>query len=238
MTSARLRRPTLAGHLVARRRHGQRAALVTEESFDRLLPRELRDLACHHFTPVVVAERAASMLVDRPGRRVLDVGSGIGKFCLVGAAYTDGVFVGVEQRPHLVSVAEDLARTLAIDNVSFVHADMAEIDWAQFDGFYLFNPFSEHALPSSRPLDDTIERSRDHFRSHVHAVRSRLGQARVGTRVVTLHGFGGTMPPGYVCVAEQAIRSDWLRLWIKTEEGPSWQRGDTSGHCADHHRRG
>ena len=44
-----------------------------------------------HWTPVHVARRAAQFLVTGPETRVLDVGSGPGKFCLVGALATQGI---------------------------------------------------------------------------------------------------------------------------------------------------
>ena len=67
---------------------------VWNAQFDRLLPFYWRRLSIMHWTPVHVARRAAQLLVTGPKTRVLDVGSGPGKFCLVGAMATLGHFTG------------------------------------------------------------------------------------------------------------------------------------------------
>src|SRR3954452_18195742 len=60
-------------------------AAVPDAEFDRLFPDELRDRSYLHWTPVEVAVRAAELLAPSPrGIRVLDVGAGVGKLCLIG----------------------------------------------------------------------------------------------------------------------------------------------------------
>jgi SAM-dependent methyltransferase len=187
--------------------------------FDQLLPRMWREKSEVHFTPVDVARRAAALLVDRPGARVLDVGAAVGKFCLVGASATpDAYFVGVERRKHLVRVAETLARKLALTNVTFTCGDAVEVDWSQFDAFYLFNPFAEHLPGAVYILDDTIALDPEYFLFYIHFVRARLAEARLGTRVVAYHGFGASPPPGYVLRSDEQIGTDRLELWVKTAE--------------------
>ena len=73
---------------------------VSNEAFDALYPPGIIALANRHWTPVAVARMAAQYLVSRPGEKILDIGSGVGKFCFVGAASTEGHFTGVEQREH------------------------------------------------------------------------------------------------------------------------------------------
>ena len=71
---------------------------LEDSRFDLVYPREIRELSDRHWTPVEVARKAAVFLVREPGTRVLDIGCGPGKFCIVGALATDGRFTGVEQR--------------------------------------------------------------------------------------------------------------------------------------------
>lgn len=185
--------------------------------FDQLLPASLRRLSAVHFTPVGVARRAVQLLVDRPCFWALDVGSAVGKFCLTGAAeIPDAMFVGVERRRHLVRVANALARRLELTNASFIYGDAVEVDWTVFDGFYFFNPFAEHLRDTTPALDTTIELDPAFFLHYVRFVRERLAEARVGTRVVTYHGFGAAPPSGYAQFGSEEIGSDCLELWIKT----------------------
>lgn len=170
-----------------------------------------------HFTPVLVARYAARLLAPTAGMRVLDIGSGAGKFCVAAAAEVpDCEFIGVEWRPHLVSVANQLARDLGISNVRFICADALTIDWSSYDSFYLFNPFAESICGEAFALDRTIELVSDDFALYVDGVRDRLARARIGTRVVTFHGYGAAPPHGYQVSASDPIGSERLKVWIKT----------------------
>jgi len=46
-------------------------------------------------------------------------------------------------------------------------------------------------------------------------VTEQLAVAKVGTRVVTYHGFGAPLPTGYALTTEEACGTDRLQLWIK-----------------------
>jgi SAM-dependent methyltransferase len=187
---------------------------VPDRVFDRALPRWARPPSRTHFTPVAVARRAAELLVATPGARVLDVGAGIGKFCIVGAVTTDGYFVGVEQRRHLVEAATALVRACGVERCRFVHGDAFALDWTSFQGFYFFNPFTE-LLPGMRRLDRTLPQSAETYRRYVQAVEERLELVAPGTRVVTYHGFGGKLCPDW----SRQLFEHWgpgpLELWVK-----------------------
>jgi SAM-dependent methyltransferase len=193
---------------------------VNNREFDRLLPQRWRRQSDVHFTPAAVARRAADMLVDRPGMRVLDVGAAVGKFCILAARHApDAAFLGVERRPHLVRIAERLARQLGLPNVTFACADAMTLDWSTFDAFYLFNPFAEHLRCNVPTLDRTLELDPAHFLFYVQCVWERLAAARAGTRVVTYHGFGTEPPPSYVLTAEEDVGTGSLQSWVKADAG-------------------
>ncbi|HEX7669861.1 MAG TPA: hypothetical protein VF395_09770, partial [Polyangiaceae bacterium] len=80
-----------------------------DAEFDVAYPPGIRAVSSSFWTPVSVALRAAELLVTTASSRVLDVGSGVGKFCIIGAAATGATFTGVEHRPRFVSVAERVA---------------------------------------------------------------------------------------------------------------------------------
>lgn len=79
--------------------------LVDDHAFDLLYPEPIRRVPRVHWTPVEVAVRAARLLADRPRLRLLDIGSGVGKFCIVAAASVDASVTGVDPRPHLTKIA-------------------------------------------------------------------------------------------------------------------------------------
>ena len=148
---------------------------------------------------------------------VLDVGAGVGKFCLAAAlALPRASFVGAEWRPHLVSFARRIASEVRQSNAHFVAVDAFDLDWSHYDGFYLYNPFAEQLFDAELALDRTIDLDAINFVRYVTAVRQRLAHARLGTRVVTYHGYGGPLPPGYELMCADAIGSDRVELWIKT----------------------
>lgn len=195
----------------------RRLDLADDAAFDELLPLSLQAKSSLHFTPVDVARHAARLLAPVPGMAVLDVGAGAGKFCLAAALAMPGVqFVGVEWRPHLVRIATRIAAASRQSNVRFVAGDAFALDWSGYDAFYFYNPFAEQLFDPGLALDRTIALDAANFVRYATAVRQRLAQARLGTRVVTYHGFGAPLPPGYKRMRSDLIGTDRVELWIKT----------------------
>jgi SAM-dependent methyltransferase len=181
-----------------------------------VFPSAARNVSFKFWTPVAVAQRAASLLVQEGCRRVLDVGSGVGKFCLVGAASTDATFVGLEHRGHLVAAAREAARRLGGSSAHFVHGTLDAMDATAFDAFYFFNPFEENLWTSHLQLDQTVALSRSRFDADVECAQRMLARARAGTRVVTYYGLGAAMPTSYILSHQEPHRSSFLKLWVKT----------------------
>ena len=190
---------------------------VEDEDFDALFPPDVRARGAVYWTPVSVATRAAALLATTPRARVLDVGSGVGKVCIVGAATTGAEFVGVEQRGHLVAIARDAAVRAGVPEVRFVHGGIDAVDASSFDAFYFFNPFEENTWDAEDQLDQSVVLSRARFDEDVGRAERLLAAARIGTRVVTYHGFGGAMPAGYRHAHREPHPRSYLDLWIKTE---------------------
>jgi SAM-dependent methyltransferase len=194
---------------------------LSDPEFDRLFPRELRHLSEVHWTPVEVAQRAARLLAPRHGRRarILDVGAGVGKACLVGALTSSAEWYGVERDGRNVEIAFRTARRLRVeDRTRFAQGDASLVDWSPFDGLYFYNPLGSllsdamgipHELRG--PTIDMMTRR----------LEQRLAQTRIGTRVVTYHGFGGEMPDGFEQFEYEAIATGVLQLWIRTRAGDS-----------------
>jgi hypothetical protein len=187
-------------------------------AFDTVYPRSMRAISRRFWTPAV-ARRAANLFQHARVRRVLDVGSGVGKFVLVAAAETpDITFTGIEQREHLVTTARTAQLQLRVPNASFLVGEATEISWSDFDGFYFFNPFAENLFDSDERIDGSVELTRERFRRDVIRIECALRAARLGAAVVTYHGMSARMPGCFEPVRSERAGSDYLRLWVKTRE--------------------
>jgi len=188
---------------------------IGDDLFDAFYSPEMRRLSSRHWTPVEVALRASELLATTPGMKVLDVGSGAGKFCLIGALSTDANYIGVEQRLHLVEEARSLKTSLGAERAQFMTGDAFNLDWRDFDAFYLFNPFHEHVLDETASIDRSISIGLRHHIYSVWLAQAQLSRANLGARVVTYHGFGGLMPRCYRKVTKEACGTDVVELWVK-----------------------
>ncbi len=196
----------------------QRDPEVPDLEFDAIYPEWVRRLSEHHWTPLSVCVRAAELLGSHDGATILDVGSGAGKFCLIGGARSAARFVGVEQRPRLVDVSRRIARRAGLRNVEFIHGNVMSLDWGRFDGFYLFNPFYEHVIDYQPRIDEPIVVSPHLFTNYVVTTCVKLFGAKPGARVVSYHGFGGPMPRGFRRILREPAGSEFLELWEKQRE--------------------
>jgi hypothetical protein len=195
----------------------QRGALVSDRRFDALLPPPLRSVSSVFWTPVGVASVAARWLENFGARAVLDVGAGVGKFCLIGASVTGLRFDGVEHRGHLVDRANELAAQFGVtDRVVFAHARLGAIDFSQYEGLYLYNPFAENVRAADCRLDDEVEMSVERYVAEIRARESIFDQLSVGTLVVTYYGFGGRLPDTFELVRSRFVCDGPLRCWRKT----------------------
>lgn len=186
--------------------------LVSDLDFDRLYPLSHRTRSPFHWTPIDVALRACALLAPQPGERVLDVGSGVGKLCLVGALSWTATWVGIERDLAMILAADAAARKLSIaGGVEFIHGDAMALDWTTFDAIYMFNPFAETLFQS------TIEPGsrRDEYIAYVERARVQLARLRPRARLVTYHGYGGEIPDDFDLVALEQAREDRLCLWIR-----------------------
>lgn len=157
---------------------------VEDNFFNTLYPLRIKKLSEFHWTPVEVAKLAADYLADKPNCKVLDIGSGAGKFCLIGAASTKGRFYGVEQREELVKLSQRIAKTYNLNNVEFIHSNITEISFSDYDTFYFYNPFYEN-IDNSLLIDNKIVIDEKLYFTYSEYVENQLKKTPVGTRLVT-----------------------------------------------------
>jgi hypothetical protein len=185
---------------------------LDDADFDQLYPAAVGRLSIVHWTPVAVARRATALLAPIAGMRVLDVGAGAGKLCCLGAVVHAGTWHGIERDPALVAAAIEIARVLEVDHCTrFWAGDALTADWRGYDSVYLYNPFE------SQRFGGGFARAAGGagFAEQVAATEARLAELAPGTRVVTFHGFGGDMPPGFALAELEEIEGGELALWIK-----------------------
>ena len=129
---------------------------ISDLQFHKLYPDALHEQASMHWTPLAIAKRTAEFLAAENGAKILDIGSGAGKFCLI-AAYCQpqSFFYGIEQRPELVSYAESARLVTGLQNVDFIHKNINQLDLGEYDHFYFFNSFYEN-LDDSYKIDSSI----------------------------------------------------------------------------------
>ena len=192
---------------------------VPDTQFDKIFPSSIRDQARIHWTPVSAAIDAVKLFSDptigAPSTHVLDVGSNVGKFCIVCALASSMRVTGVERRRKCVDTARAVTRAQRVERVRYLWRDMEDVEWSEYNGIYLYNPFHENIDAEIR-IDNEVAFSSELFDRYVLAVQRKLASCARHTRVVTFYGFGGSLPSDFerVDVGHLGVHEK-LELWIK-----------------------
>lgn len=188
---------------------------VEDHEFDSLLPENLEELADVQFSRVRVARVVSSLLTDASSETsFVDLGSGVGKLCLLLALLTKFTITGIERRPQLVQVAKKLcAANLPEARVSIEQGDIFDYDWSRFDVLYLYNPFHEHIVTRDHLIDGNIRAGRSVYDGYVKECFSRFANLHEHQRVITYHGFGGQMPVRFQLLGEERVGGGTVKMW-------------------------
>lgn len=185
----------------------------SDKIFNQLYPLPIQLLSQRHWTPLAVARKAAGFLAEKNGARILDIGSGVGKFCLSAAYYQPNCsFYGVEQRKNLIDYAETSREILHLNNVSFIYGNFTQLDFRNYDHFYFYNAFYEN-LAGTDKIDDKIDYSRELYNYYNRYLFKLLEQKPSGTRLATFHSLEDEIPEGYHNV--ETGMDSLLKFWIK-----------------------
>ncbi|MEO6524331.1 MAG: class I SAM-dependent methyltransferase [Mucilaginibacter sp.] len=183
-----------------------------DAAFDWMYPQHFQLLSLKHWTPLAIARKAAEFLAE-PGARVLDIGSGVGKFCMAAAYhFPETYWHGVEQRHKLICQAEDAKGYTQLPNVNFIYANITQVNFKEFDHFYFYNSFYEN-IDLENQIDDTIELSASLYTYYNKYLCAALNKKSSGTRLVTFHSFEQEIPPGFK-LADVAC-DGLMKMWIK-----------------------
>jgi ubiquinone/menaquinone biosynthesis C-methylase UbiE len=180
--------------------------------FDTIYPKAYQEHSARHFTPVNIAVQAAKLLVDKPTDKILDIGSGVGKVCCIGASLTGAHFYGVEKRKTLINLSNKIKRTHQLKTAHFIHADFTTLDFRRFNGIYFFNSFHEH-FDETCVLDETSKVSLKAYKTYHDSLKEKLNECEKGTRLVTYYTFKNKIPSSFRFI--DANETGLLKFYIK-----------------------
>ncbi len=185
----------------------------TDAQLHQLYPKSIQLLASRHWSPLHIAQMALTFLVPNEEVKVLDIGSGIGKFCLAAAYYKPfASFFGVEQRKDLIEYAETARNILGLQNAYFIHRNFTQINLKQYDHFYFYNSFFENLDDTDR-IDNKIAYSKEIYNHYTHYLYTQLKELSIGTRVVTYCSWGDEIPSEYKLI--ESHFDNLLKFWKK-----------------------
>jgi len=182
--------------------------------FDALYPINIQTLAKKHWTPIDVAKTAAEFLAIEPNSKILDIGSGVGKFCLTAAFFhPNNLFFGIEQRKNLVEIAKQTQLKLGLKNILFMCGNVMEVDFSAYNHFYFYNAFFENIAGTDK-IDEDIPYSIQKYNTYNLFLNKQLQKKPAGTRLVTFHSLENEVPKNFMLV--DAKMDNLLKFWIKT----------------------
>jgi len=185
----------------------------SDSTFNELYPAPIQALSNLHWTPLEIAIKASDFLSEKKGEKILDIGSGVGKFCLAGAHYTPkALYFGIEQRESLITHAENAKELLGLGNVSFIHGNFTRLDFRNFDHFYFYNSFYEN-LAHVDKIDNDISFSQERFDLYTAHLFNKLAVLPEGTKLVTYHAHREQIPNTYNLVRQEFDNK--LEYWTK-----------------------
>jgi ubiquinone/menaquinone biosynthesis C-methylase UbiE len=190
----------------------QQKKYPSDLQFDAIYPRKYQEHSARHFTPVSIAVKAAKLLVDKPEDRILDIGSGVGKVCCIGASLTGAHFYGVEKRKTLTNLANKIKHEYKIKHAHFINADFTTLDFSSFNGIYFFNSFHEH-FDETCVLDETSKVSLSAYKAYHDSLKEKLNECIKGTRLVTYYTFKNKIPSSFQFI--DANETGLLKFYIK-----------------------
>jgi len=160
-----------------------------------------------------IAKKAAGFLAAEEGKKILDIGSGVGKFTLIGAHYHPrSFFYGVEQRSELHHYALSAKEYTGTENATFINQNFTQVNLAAYDHFYFYNAFFENLTTHGR-IDHRIEYSDSLYHYYSRFLYKELDRKPAGTRLVTFHSSEDEIPPSYQVVDTSA--DFLLKMWMK-----------------------
>lgn len=184
-----------------------------DETFDEHFSPRIKKLSKTHWSPLPVIKKATAFLAYHSHTKIIDIGSGSGKFCIAGAHYhPSSEFHGVEQRENLHLTALRSKTLSGLTNVHFIHGDFTQLNLDDYNGIYFFNSFAENLYTFGR-IDNTIHHSVSLYNYYANYLYKMLEEKPSGTRLASYHVNENEIPICYELIATDF--KDNLKLWIR-----------------------
>ena len=185
----------------------------SDAAFDKLFPPSIRILSRQHWTPLHITHKALQFLVPESGTKVLDIGSGVGKFCIAGGYFKPQAwFTGIEQRKSLITIAEDITSKLGLENIDFKNSNFTRVDFTRYDSFYFYNSFYENLYGTDK-IDSSIEYSTGLYYYYCRCLSKKLDEMPTGTRLATFHSLENEVPHSYRLT--DTLFDNSLKFWTR-----------------------
>lgn len=181
-------------------------------NFDSLLEPDFQPLSSTFWTPLDIIQKTLDWLDITDDSKILDIGSGVGKFCITGNVLSKGQFTGVEIRKNLITESERITKELQLTRAQFIHSDIKEVPFDKYNTFFFYNPFCEH-LAINEIIDDTLDLSSENHCNYEAIISEKFNLLASGTKVVTYNSNQFIFPSSYRL--KKMNKTGDLVLWIK-----------------------
>ncbi|MDG0818187.1 methyltransferase domain-containing protein [Bdellovibrio svalbardensis] len=190
---------------------------IDDAEFDSIYPPRIRAISDIQWSSIAAAHHIADLIGRNSKYRFIDIGSGVGKLCTLLSFLTELEIFGIEQRKNLFEVSKAIAQENALDRVHFIHGNMLDLNWSDYDIFYFYNPFQEHICDDTdiALIDRDIDLDRKHYVQYVSEVFRQMTWLTPGKKVITFHGYGGQMPSTMKFLDSRPVDNGELCLWEK-----------------------
>jgi hypothetical protein len=185
---------------------------VYDDEVDFIFNPIFHQYADRHFTSIYIAKLALAFLTEKGASHILDIGSGVGKFCIIAGMMTDLPLTGIEYRELMVNEANKLAQEAELTHVQFIHANILECSFDDYSGFYMFNPFLEQ-IDETATMSSDLETSISLYRKYHQHVAHQLSLQPAGTPLVTYYVPENTIPSSFV--KQKTLLQGTLIFWEK-----------------------
>ncbi|UCS92740.1 class I SAM-dependent methyltransferase [Echinicola marina] len=183
----------------------------TDKDFDLLFSPKIQQLSHRHWTPLAIIKQTVGFLCQGRHTKVLDIGAGSGKFCLIGAMYANARFFGVENRAFLVKASRKIAKELGMEQqVTFIHSSVQDLDLSQFDAFYFFNSFHEN-LDTTDAIEKESMVDEQAYQAYTQNLKEQLAKLPKGTRIAIYCTDADIIQDNYLRVA--VLSKGKLQFW-------------------------